>query len=419
MSRERILITGGGGREHAIGWKLSQSSSVGELFFSPSNAGTEKLGDELSVDFGSPISILNAVRKNRIDRVIVGPESHLFLGVTDLLDKEGIPTFGPTKKAAKLETDKAWAVEFMDRHNIPHPNTFIPNDYISAKQMAILRNPEDIVIKVTGPAEGKGVLLPKSKSEALDFVNSVYLDKKFGENQRVIIQQKISGKEISFLVFSDGIHTVPLLPAKDYKRIGNNDTGPNTGGMGAYAPREMSGKLLNEAMEDIVHPTVQGMMNEHTPFRGVLYVGLMNTGDGLKVIEYNARFGDPETQVLMMLLDSDLLQIAKAIDTKTLTEDMVKFNDGSAVCTILAAPGYPSSQITGQTIYGLEAIDNPNVQVFHANTKNKNGRTVTNGGRVLGVTGFGPTKQSAREASIEGANKIIFEGKQMRTDIGI
>jgi len=248
MSRERILITGGGGREHAIGWKLSQSNSVGELFFSPSNAGTEKLGSELSIDFGDPISLLKAVNKNKIDRVIAGPESHLFLGITDTLYKEGIPTLGPTKEAAKLETDKAWAVEFMNRHNIPHPNTFIPTDYLSAKQMIILRNPQDIVIKVTGPAEGKGVLLPKSKSEALEFINSIYLDKKFGENQRVIIQQKISGKEISFLVFSDGTHIVPLLPAKDYKRIGNNDTGPNTGGMGSYAPRYMNNSLWNDAI---------------------------------------------------------------------------------------------------------------------------------------------------------------------------
>ncbi len=419
MSRERILITGGGGREHAIGWKLSQSNSVGELFFSPSNAGTEKLGSELSIDFGDPISLLKAVNKNKIDRVIAGPESHLFLGITDTLYKEGIPTLGPTKEAAKLETDKAWAVEFMNRHNIPHPNTFIPTDYLSAKQMIILRNPQDIVIKVTGPAEGKGVLLPKSKSEALEFINSVYFDKKFGENQKVIIQQKISGKEISFLVFSDGTHIVPLLPAKDYKRIGNNDTGPNTGGMGSYAPRYMNNSLWNEAIEGIVRPTIQDMMEEQKPFKGILYVGLMNTGDGLKVIEYNARFGDPETQALMMLLDSDLLQIAKAIDTETLSDDLVRFKNGSAVCTILATPGYPSSPIIGQAIYGLETIDNPHVQVFHAGTKNKNGRTVTNGGRVLGVTGFGPTRHAAREASIESANKIIFKGKQMRTDIGV
>jgi len=419
MSRERILITGGGGREHAIGWKLSQSNSVGELFFSPSNAGTEKLGSELSIDFGDPISLLKAVNKNKIDRVIAGPESHLFLGITDTLYKEGIPTLGPTKEAAKLETDKAWAVEFMNRHNIPHPNTFIPTDYLSAKQMIILRNPQDIVIKVTGPAEGKGVLLPKSKSEALEFISSVYFDKKFGENQKVIIQQKISGKEISFLVFSDGTHIVPLLPAKDYKRIGNNDTGPNTGGMGSYVPRYMNDKLWNEAMEGIVGPTIQGMMEEQTPFKGILYVGLMNTGDGLKVIEYNARFGDPETQALMMLLDSDLLQIAKAIDTETLSDDLVRFKNGSAVCTILATPGYPLSPITGQTIYGLEAIGNPNVQVFHAGTKYKNGKIKTSGGRVLGVTGFGPTRQSAREASIESASKIIFKGKQMRTDIGV
>lgn len=417
MTSERILITGGGGREHAIGWKLSQSEDIGNLFFSPGNAGTELLGNTLDIQFENPASLLKVLEQNKIDRIIVGPESHLALGIVNTLQKEGFAVFGPTKEAARLETDKAWAVKFMEKYDIPHPKTFIPYDYKSALDMAMRRHPGEIVIKATGPAQGKGVLLPESRIEAESFINTVYKDKKYGEAQEVIIQQRLEGKEISFLVFSDGIHTVPLLPARDYKRIGDNDTGPNTGGMGSFAPREMDKDLWNEAMQKIINPTILGMRKEGHPFKGILYAGLMATGDGLKVIEYNARFGDPETQSLMMLLESDLLQIIQAVDTQTLSQDLVRFKNGSSVCVVLAAAGYPENTIIGQSIKGFDRINNPNIQIFHSGTKNQNGITVVDGGRVVGITSYGINQSEAKILAYEYSEKIKFEGKQIRTDI--
>lgn len=417
MSKERILITGGGGREHALGWKLSQSESIDSLFFTPGNAGTETLGPTLDIDFSSEYSLLKSLGTHGINRVVVGPEDHLAMGIIDILQKEGIQGFGPTKEAALLETDKAWAINFMTRHQIPHPDTFIPLDYRAAKDMATRRNPDEIVLKATLPAKGKGVLLPKNRMEAGKFVDEVYLEHKFGKNQEIIIQRKLSGKEISFLVFSDGVHAVPLLPARDYKRIGDNDTGNNTGGMGAYAPRNMSPSLWNEAMEKILQPTIHGMAEEGTPFKGILYAGLMVTGGGLKVIEFNARFGDPETQPLMMLLKSDLIDIMRSIDRQELKEEQVVFRDGNAVCVILAAPGYPENAQIGQKIRGLELIGNQDVQVFHAATLNKGKDILVNGGRTLGVTAYGKTQEDARSLAYEEARKIDFEGKQMREDI--
>lgn len=417
MNKENILITGGGGREHALGWKLRESPNSGNIFFTPNNAGTDQIGSHLPVDLADRSSLLKAIETHNIHRVVLGPEAHLAMGLTNILQKEGVLVTGPSKEAALLETDKAWAVKFMEEFNIPHPNTYIPTDYKSAIDMATYRNPREMVIKATGPARGKGVILPENKEEAKKFISDVYIKKIYGDDQKVIFQQRLSGKEISFMVLTDGIHVAPLLPAKDYKRIGENDTGKNTGGMGAYVPRIMNKSLWDEAMNKIIYPTIEGMRKKGTLFNGVLYAGLMVTGDGLKVIEYNARFGDPETQPLMMMLDGDLLEIFQTMDSGTLSKDIVTFREGSAVCVVLAAPGYPESPVYNQVIHGLDTINDSGVQIFHAGTQMNKEMVVVSGGRVLSVTAYGKTQEEARKKAYENAEKVKFEGKQIRRDI--
>ncbi|MDO8487621.1 MAG: phosphoribosylamine--glycine ligase [Candidatus Curtissbacteria bacterium] len=416
----KVLIVGAGGREHALGWKIRQSRKVSDLYFAPGNAGTGLLGKNVEIGAGEIDKLVKFAKDNKIALTMVGPEVPLEAGIVDAFEKAGLLIFGPTRKAALLETDKSWATAFMERHNIPHPKSLAIKDYKKALDYIKTRGPQKIVIKATGLAAGKGVFLPASLKEAQDALRRIMKDEEFGPSREVLIQERLLGREVSQLAFCDGKTIVPMLPAQDHKRINDSDRGPNTGGMGAFAPVQMDAKLKKEIYETILERTIDGMRREGHIYKGVLYAGLMITGHGPKVLEYNARFGDPETQPLMMLLASDLFGVLKSCANGTLKSNLVSFRTGAALCVVLASGGYPGEYKTGKTIGGLDINRGENIEVFHAGTKNENGKIVTNGGRVLGVTAFGKTMPEARRKvySAIGTGGVYFAGMHLRHDIG-
>lgn len=396
---ELVLIVGSGGREHAIGWKLQQSPDVGNLYFAPGNAGTAEIGENVPLSW---------VDEHRPALTVVGPEVPLAAGIVDVFEERGLPIFGPNKAASQLEVSKAWATDFMVRHAIPHPRSRVFRETDEA--ICFVRKPpwQNIVIKADGLAAGKGVILPELPVEAEDAVRSMLSGKTFGDAGRtIVIQERLTGPEVSVLAFCDGKVAVPLIPAQDHKRRLDGDRGPNTGGMGAYAPvRDVD---VEEIHRTILQPTVDGMRGEGHPYKGILYAGLMLTSQGPRVLEYNVRFGDPETQPLMMLLESDLTPILMACIQGTLKPEMVRFRSGAAVCVVLASEGYPESSTKGVIIEGLDAVRDPNIQIFHAGT-----------GRVLGVTAYGTTIGEAlqRAYGAIGTEGVHFKGMQYRNDIG-
>lgn len=421
---ERILITGSGGREHALGWKLQSFDR--ELFFTPGNAETCQLENakNMGVQPTEVEKIADLAKDEHIDYVIVGPEEPLGLGIIDTLTSCNIPSFGPTSVAARLETSKAWAIDFMLGQHIPHPTTHTFQEIDEATLHVTNRGWKHVVIKVDGLAAGKGSVVPSSEKEAQDALIRMLVKKEFGKaGETVLVQERLTGEELSALAFSDGQTVVPLLVAQDYKRLKDNDEGPNTGGMGSFAtnPPRVSKELLQKIHTTILQPTVDGMREAGTPFKGVLYAGLMLTKGGPKVLEYNVRFGDPETQPLMMLFSRNLLFALQACSQGTLHKDHVGFRRGNAVCVVLASEGYPENPKKGAIIRGLEKVDDPNIQVFHAGTIFKRGKYKVNGGRVLGITAFGATLQDAAKKaySVIGKHAIHFRGMQYRTDIGI
>lgn len=419
LEARSVLVIGSAGREHALAWKLAQATSVETVFVAPGNGGTEN-----NVDIGADeIDRLTQFASDRhIHLTVVGPEGPLAGGIVDAFEENGLRIFGPSQAATRLESNKAWATEFMGRHGIPHPQSQSFTDYDRALSYLSSVNPRAIVIKASGLAAGKGVILPDSREEALKTLDAMMLHEMFGEaGRRVVIQERLEGPEISVLGFSDGRTAVPLLPAQDHKRVFDGDEGPNTGGMGAIAPvTGVTPQLLEEIQRTILQPTVDGMREEGYPFRGILYAGLMLTSDGPKVLEYNARFGDPETQPLLMLLSSDLAPILRSCIEGTLRKDKVAFRSGSAACIVLTSAGYPGDYGKGQEIFGLDSIADPNVMVFHAGTIMKNNSLVTNGGRVLGVTAYGNTLSEAvnRAYTAIGLRGVHFDGMHYRRDIG-
>ena len=418
----KILIIGSGGREHALGWKLYQSPKVEKIYFAPGNAGTAMIGKNLSIKAVEINKLLDFTEKNKIGLTVVGPEDPLSLGIVDLFESKGLKIFGPTKSAARLESSKVWSAQFMKKYHIPAPDYYRFTDYRKACLFFDKHEAGQYVIKASGLALGKGVILPRTKPEALAALKRMMVEKEFGAaGEEVIIQERLTGQEVSVLSLTDGKTIVPLLPAQDHKRIYDYDRGPNTGGMGAYAPVPFVDKnLIGQIQKTILAPTIHGMKKEGCLYKGVLYAGLMITKDGPKVLEYNARFGDPETQPLMMLLRSDLLKLFLSVVKGTLEKQKIEFLQEAAVCVVIAAAGYPGKYAKGETIYGLDKKTYPPVFIFQAGAVGQNGQTVVSGGRVLGVTAKGKDLKSAIKNAYSSIGKkgVYFNNMQYRKDIG-
>ena len=413
-----ILVIGSGGREHALVWKFSQSPKVKNIYCIPGNGGIADIAECIDIDQLDFSAIINFVKKNDVGITIVGPEAPLSAGIVDAFQQAGLAIFGPSKVAAELEGSKAFAKDFMKKYNIPTAqySTFTVAEE-AAEYVKLINGP--CVVKADGLAAGKGVIVAMTEAEALTAIAEIMQDKKFGAaGQKVVIEEYLEGEEVSILAITDGKNIVPMLPAQDHKRIHDNDRGPNTGGMGAYAPAPVcDDSLLKWVQENVLKPTVKGMEKEGRTFKGVLYAGLMVTQTGPKVLEFNARFGDPETQPIIMLLDSDLLDLCQASINGTIQEDMLTWKQGSAVCVVVASGGYPEGYEKGKEICIGEIPSN--TQIFHAGTAiNKEGKLVTAGGRVLGVTSSGKTIGDAIENAYQAINRVYFDEMHFRTDIG-
>jgi phosphoribosylamine---glycine ligase len=416
--REKMIIVGNGAREHSVGWQISRFPDNPQLLFASGNAGTAQIGRNLDIESTDIDRIVSTAKDNQAF-IFVGPEGPLEKGIVNAAKEAGVVIFGPTQEAALLETRKSRAIEFMECHNIPHPRSAVIKDYDIAVHFFDESIWNDVVIKADGLASGKGVFLPDTKEEALRAIKRIMRDKEFDDGSKLIIQERLRGREVSLLALVDGKTIVPLLPAQDSKRLKDRDKGPNTGGMGAFAPAPMNPELFKQVYNTILRPTVDGMRKEGNMFQGVLYAGLMLTADGPKVLEYNVRFGDPETQVLMMLLKSNLLTALRNTAEGKLSKHDIEFYKGVSVCAVLAAEGYPGKPKTGDVIYGLDKINDPNVQVFQAGTRSKDKLIETAGGRVVTVAAYGNNFSSARKVlySYIGDNGVNFRGAQVRRDI--
>lgn len=417
----KLLLIGNGGREHALAWKLAQSPKVTSVLVAPGNGGTAipPKCENRPVDADDLDGLVALAQEEAVDLVMVGPEVPLVAGVVDRLQAAGIPVFGPTAAAARIEGSKAFSKEFMRRHNIPTGAAEIFSDFDEA--VRYLRGLDDVpVIKADGLAAGKGVILPQGKVEAAGLLQSILLDGKFGAaGQTVLLEERLQGPELSVLVFCDGKHAVMMPPAQDHKRVWDNDSGPNTGGMGAFAPSPLATpELMKQVEETILRPTLAGMAAEGMPYTGVLYLGLMITAAGPKVIEYNCRFGDPETQVILPLLESDLVEILQACVEGRLDQVTPRWSKGAAVTVVMASGGYPLEYEVGIQITRIEEAEQLGCLVFHAGTKEAMGRLLTAGGRVLAVTAVGKNLGDARSKAYGGVHKIQFNNAHFRKDIG-
>lgn len=413
----RILVVGGGGREHALVWKLAQSPRVDEIYCAPGNAGISREATCVPIGAEDIPALVDFAVEETIGLVVVGPEAPLVAGLVDALEAKGIAAFGPSRQAAMLEGSKAWAKEFMARHGIPTAPYQVFTEIGPALEYA--RSLGSCVIKADGLAAGKGVTVADTQAEAVSVLKDLLVDQKLGPaGRRVVIEERLAGEEVSVLAFTDGKTLLPLPAAQDHKRADDGDQGPNTGGMGAFSPPPFfTPELEKQVVEEILRPAVAGMAAEGQPYRGVLYAGLMLTGDGPKVLEFNCRFGDPETQVLLPRLESDLVEVMAATAAGRLSEVNITHKSGAAVCVVLAAGGYPGPYRRGEEITGLEELS-PEVLAFHAGTSWQDGRLVTSGGRVLGITATAPTLGEAVALAYRGVEKIGFAGCHYRRDIG-
>jgi phosphoribosylamine--glycine ligase len=429
----KILIIGSGGREHAIGWKVAQSPRAGEIFFAPGNGGTSSIGTNIDIKATDINGLLDFVKKENIDLTLALPDDPLALGIVDEFQKTGLRIFGPTKNAAKIEWSKAFSKDFMRRHGLPTAKFETFTDFEKAKEY-ISRQSFPIVIKASGLALGKGVVIAQTQEEAEEALENMLVKKVFGEaGQEIIIEEFLTGPEISIHVFSDGKNYKIFPASQDHKKVGENDTGLNTGGMGIITPLPfVNSELMSKIEKDIVAPTIKRMHEDGNTFCGLLYPGLILTKDGPKILEYNARFGDPETQSYMRLLDSDILNLVDAclvpdvgipqggsLTPGSLNGTKLKWKDGFACTIVLASGGYPGNYEKEKVISGIEEAEKENdIIVFHAGTKIKDGKLVTNGGRVLGVSSVGKTLEEALQKAYKAVEKISFEGMQYRKDIG-
>lgn len=416
----RILIVGSGGREHALAWKLTQSPRVTKIFIAPGNGGTAQLGENVAIADDDLPALRAFALSEKIDLVVAGPELPLVLGLRNTLESEGIPCFGPNSFAAQLEGSKAFAKTVMRASGVPTADFEVFDDYEQAKDH-VRNRPMPCVVKADGLAAGKGVVVCATREEALQALEEMMIRDAFGAaGERVVVEDALVGEEASFLAFCDG-ETIALMPSsQDHKAIYEGDTGPNTGGMGAYCPAPILPEADYEATgEMVIRPIVEYMAASGNPFVGVLYAGLMYTADGPKVLEYNVRFGDPECQPLLMRLDTDLAEIMEACTKGRLDEVDVRWNPKTSICVVLAAGGYPKSYAKGMEISGIEAADAiAGVKVFHAGTKAEGGKILSNGGRVLGVTALGKTLAEAQALAYRSVAEVTFENCYYRRDIG-
>jgi phosphoribosylamine--glycine ligase len=414
----RVLVVGQGAREHALCWKLKQSPLVKEIYSAPGNAGIAQVADVVPIGVADIIELADFADKLKMDLTIVGPELPLTLGIVDEFQKRGLPIFGPTRLAAELEGSKVFSKEFMRKYGIPTAEAVACNSVDEAKK-ALKQLGYPAVLKVDGLAAGKGVVIVNSASEADDYLRMVFDEKKFGTAAtRILVEEFLSGEEVSFIVITDGKKALPLAPAKDYKKAFDNDEGPNTGGMGAHSPAVvLSGETGAEIMKSIIMPTINGMASEGRPYTGALFAGLMLTASGPKVLEYNCRFGDPETQVQMLRMEDDLADICLRVSRGNLGDAKLNFLKEAAACVVLAVDGYPDDYMKGQEV-AFDPIDDPAVVVFHAGVVKRDGRFVNQAGRVVSVCARAASLSEALGKVYEAAPKIRFEGARYRRDIG-
>ncbi len=431
----KILVIGSGGREHALVWKIAQSKLTDKIFCAPGNGGISKQAQCIDIKTEDMPGLLDFARKQKIDLTVVGPEAPLASGIVDEFRKHNLPIFGPTKKAARIEASKVFAKELMKKYDVPTADFLIFDSAAEAKRH--LRNRgAPCVVKAEGLAAGKGVIVCKATEEAEKAIDSIMQDRIFGDaGNRVVVEDCLEGQEASIIVFTDSREVIPLASSQDHKRVFDNDEGQNTGGMGAYSPAPIvTDKLNNQILETIVYPTIKGLVTEGVPYKGILYVGIMITSGGPKVLEFNVRFGDPETQAILPRLDSDLVEVMLATVNDKLGrwKDIggLRWDKRACVCVVCASGGYPGKYEKGKEIYGLEEAQKlPDIVVFHAGTKKisspstvhslqSKDRYVTDGGRVLGVTGLGNTVKEAIDRTYQAVEKIRFEGMHYRKDIG-
>jgi phosphoribosylamine--glycine ligase len=415
----RVLIVGGGGREHALAWKIGQSANVEKIYCAPGNAGTTEIAENVDIPADQVDRLLTFALENKIGLTVVGPEQALVLGIVDKFREKGLRVFGPSAQAAELEGSKVFCKDLMQKHDIPTGDYQVFESPEAALEYVQTRTGK-LVIKADGLAAGKGVLICNDQEEARSAIQAIMQDKAFGEaGDRIVVEEFLEGPEVSLLAFTDGNTILALDSAQDHKAALDNDLGPNTGGMGAYSPAPIFTEALkNEVMQTVMQPTVDAMKKEGRLFQGILYAGLMLTKSGPKVLEFNARFGDPETQPLLMRMASDIVPLFEACIDGTLTQQEVKWKSQSAVCVVLAAKGYPGAYAKGKVIHGLESAGKL-AQVFHAGTKLSDGNVVTSGGRVLGVTALGDDTATAIATAYQAVEQISWDGgMHFRKDIG-
>ncbi|MBE9486187.1 MAG: phosphoribosylamine--glycine ligase [Chloroflexi bacterium] len=416
----KVLVVGGGGREHALIYKIAQSSLVEQIYCAPGNPGIAELAECVHIGAEEIDALCEFAQAEKIDLTVVGPEVPLTMGIVDTFQAAGLEIFGPNKAAAQIEGSKGFSKDLMARYNIPTAAYRSFTEHTAAVAY-IKEQGAPIVVKADGLAAGKGVFVAMSEEQAITAVDNIMLDKLFGSaGTSVVIEEFMEGEEASFFAFTDGKNILPLASSQDHKRVNDDDEGPNTGGMGAYSPAPVvTAELYGEIVETIVKPTIAGMAADGCPYSGILYVGLMIKDGRPRVVEYNARFGDPEAQPLLMRMKSDIVPVLQACARGELQQDSIDWHDKSAVCVVMASGGYPAPFEKGFPIKGLnEAAQMEDLMVFHAGTALKEGQIVNNGGRVLGVTGLGNTVKSAIDKAYAGVDKISWDGVHFRKDIG-
>ena len=414
----RVLILGSGGREHALAWKISQSPKVNKIYCAPGNAGTASVAENIDISPDNIQALLNFALIKGIGLTVVGPEQPLVKGIADSFEESGLRVFGPSQRAAEIEGSKVFCKDLMKKYGIP---TARYESFNSLDQVKLFtKEDEPVVVKASGLASGKGVVLCRNGKEARSAIQSIMQGKVFGNaGDQVVIEEFLTGQEVSLLAFTDGKTILPLESAQDHKAAFDDDKGPNTGGMGAYSPAPIfTDELKKKVVDEIMIPTVRAMAKEGRYYRGILYAGLMLTESGPKVLEFNARFGDPETQPIMMRIKNDIVPIFEACIDGTLATQTLQWKPESTVCVVMAAKGYPGSYEKGNEITGLNLDENQQAMVFHAGTKLDNGKVLTNGGRVLGVTALGLNINQAIKNAYSVVDKIKWDGIHFRKDIG-
>jgi phosphoribosylamine--glycine ligase len=418
----KVLVVGSGGREHALAWKISQSPLLKKLYCAPGNAGTKNIAENIAISPEDIQGLVDFAGKEKIDLTVVGPELPLTLGIVDEFEKKGLKIFGPRKNAAELEGSKVFAKQFMARHRIPTAKFEVADTPEHAHRILKAgRFSYPLVLKADGLAAGKGAIICRKLQRAEEAVNTIMVEKKFGEaGSRLVVEEFLTGKEVSFIVISDGVKILPMVTTMDHKAVFDGDKGPNTGGMGAISPSPfIDQNMFDDIVNTIVFPTVTRMLEEGRKFKGVLYVGLMLTEEGPKVLEYNCRFGDPETQPQVMRLESDLVEILLAAVEENVLEKEFQWSTNTSGCVVAASGGYPIKYEKGKQIEGLdEAASFPGVVIFHAGTVFKEGHYYTNGGRVLNVCASEKTLEETMDKIYRGLSRIYFEAMHWRRDIG-